>query len=305
MHVRRIAYALGAEVTGVDLSQPLDERAIDEIRKAWLEHLVLCFPKQELDRSQFLAFAQNFGEIEVAVNPSSDRGAPEVTLLTEKPVPGARHHGYKNGQIWHSDQSITTRPTSASFLICREIPEAGGDTMFANAYMAWDALSPAMQRVLERLSAVHDQELSVRPEVAHLTRRQGPAELLQSLAIERAKMYPPVVQPAVRVHPETQRKALYLGERVRRFYGMTDEESAPLLSFLNNHAASYEFVFRKRWSVGDVVMWDNRCTLHMALCDYDLARDPRLMERCAVQGEPSGEPYDPQAEAAAPSVQPA
>ena len=298
LKVRRLGYALGAEVTGIDLRKPLDDATVRAVRQAWLEHLLLCFPNQELAKKELLAFAGRFGEFE----PASRNVDPEnanVILLTHKPVNGKPWDGYKNGHNWHSDHSYTTHPTSGTFITCKEIPEAGGDTMFANLYMAYESLSPAMKELVEELAAIHVLSLRDRstPAGAHQNDERNREETLQAEKA-RAGATPPTVQPVVRIHPETKRKALYLGEKVRRFVGMTEEESLPLLEFLNQQAVKYEFTYRHRWHVNDLIMWDNRCLLHIALCDYDMYHDARDMLRCAIVGEPSGYHYTESAESA-------
>ena len=298
LKIRRLAYALGAEVRGVDLAGPLDDSTVAEIRAAWLEHLLLCFPGQNLERDELFAFAKRFGEPQKGPKANMDPDNPFLTFLTEKPVQGKPWYGYKGGQNWHTDQSFTTQPTSGTFLSCKEIPPVGGDTMFANTYLAYETLSPAMRNVVERLSAIHDGTV-LRPRYhgANVREQRTASEIEQSIK-ERAAAYPPTVQPVVRIHPETKRKALYLGDRgVSRFVGMTEDESSPLLTFLGRHAVRYEFTYRHRWTASDLVMWDNRCMLHIALSDYDLGRDARFMIRCAVAGEASGHHYTPQDDA--------
>jgi taurine dioxygenase len=273
LKVRRMGYALGARVTGVDLKRPLDDATVAQIRHLWLEHCALCFPNQDLSKEEFLAFARRFGDLisfspQDAVHP--DPVLNNITLLTNKSVDGKPYTGLKSGASWHTDQSFCTEPPVGTFLCCKETPPVGGDTMFANLYMAYDALSPAMKSMVESLSAVH---------VGPRYYRTGRTEI-------------PTAQPLVRVHPETKRKALYAaGDRARIVQGMTEEESRPLLDFLLGHVVSYEFTYRHRWTVNDVVMWDNRCLMHKALCDYDLQNDARHLFRCSLKGSPSGEPY--------------
>jgi taurine dioxygenase len=290
LRIRRLAYALGAEVSGVDLCEQLDDATIAEIRKLWLEHLLLCFPNQELDFAQQAAFARRFGELEVISKENAVAESPHIAMMTEKPVNGKTWHGFKNGQDWHSDNSYSIHPTSAAFLSCKEIPEVGGDTMFANMYRAYEALSPAMQSIVGSLSGIHDRALH-RTTIGTIDPEKQSQGLRETQ--ERAATSPRTVHPLVRIHPETRRPALYVGSRVRQIEGMTEEEGRPLIDFLTQHAVSYEFVYRKRWAVNDLIMWDNRCLLHIALCDYDLQHDPRLLIRCAVKGPESGRPYGP------------
>jgi taurine dioxygenase len=301
LHVRRIAYALGAEVTGLDLREPLDDATVAELRAAWLEHLLLCFPNQALDGKHLVAFAKSFGELEPAIGDNPDPQTPHVGIMTEQPINGKPWQGYKSGQTWHSDKTFTTRPTSATIVACKQIPEVGGDTMFANMYMAYDALSPTMQGLIGQLSGIHHRsELRTFPGASGGIDPRSPEEI-QRWIVEREKTHPPVVQPVVRTHAETNRKSLFFSDRVRRFIGMTEDESRPLADFIRSHAVRYEFTYRHRWTVNDLIMWDNRCTMHMALCDYDLRRDPRYMMRTAVKGEPLGHEYRASEEAQTPS----
>jgi len=286
--VRRLGYALGAEVTGVDLTGPLGDSTVAQIREAIRDNLVLCFPNQHIDQTALMRLAEYFGKIEPASKENVDPDVPLVTLLTNKPVNGKAWNKYQAGQNWHSDHSYTTRPTLYSFLACKEIPPVGGDTMFANTYMAYDTLSRKMQHIIDDLEGVHTRALPVSYRAADALEKQLALEQRDAVASAGRA---PVAHPVARVHPETKRKTLYLGTRVRRFVGMTEDESKGLIDFLNAHAVTYEFTYRHRWTVGDVLMWDNRSTMHIALSDYDLYRDARLMLRCSVEGELSGREY--------------
>ena len=178
---------------------------------------------------------------------------------------------------WHSDLSYTPRPTTATFLNAQQLPDVGGDTMFANQYMAYETLSPRLQALIEPLEALHD--------VAAGT---AFAQVSPETQAEFKRRNPPIAHPLVRVHPETGRKSLFVG-RTRSIVGMTDEESKPLLDFLNRHATRYEFIYRHRWSLNDLLMWDNRCALHYAIRDYDM-KQVRLMQRCSLLGDKVGHP---------------
>jgi taurine dioxygenase len=292
LKIRRLGYALGAEVTGVDLTRSLDDATVSGIRAAWLEHLLLCFPGQDLTKEQFVAFVGRFGD-DMDDNTGARTRDPDnhqIIFLTNKPVAGEPWDGYKAGQNWHSDKSYSDRPMTGTFLLARELPEVGGDTMFSNQYMAYESLSPTMRGILDGMSAVHD--------VANVKNfdQRDPA-----LVAAQRRNYPPIVHPVVKVHSETGRKALYIGERVGQFEGMTKEESTPLLDFLNQHAVAYEFTYRHRWSLNDLVMWDNRCLMHIAPSDYDLQRQPRHMWRCSLHSPRTGRFYDPETTTSAPA----
>ena len=288
LSVRPAAYALGGSVTGIDLTRNLDGETVEAIRKAILEHLVLVFPGQQVDQAALMRLAEYFGTIEPASKEQIDPDAPQVTLLTNRAVDGRSFSGYQSGANWHSDHSYTTRPTLYSFLASKQIPPVGGDTMFANMYMAYESLSPKMRDIIEGLEGLHTRGLPPSFRVAANSDAVRLAEERDRVASEGRL---PIAHGVVRIHSETGRKALYLGARVRRFVGMSEEESRPIIDFLNRQAVSYEFVYRHRWNVDDVVMWDNRCTMHIAVSDYDREHDTRTMLRCSVQGEPSGREY--------------
>jgi taurine dioxygenase len=280
--VRRLGYALGAEVTGVDLSQPLDDATVAEIRKAWLDHIVLSFPRQALSPDEFTAFCRQFGPLTENWRSTNQHPEfPDIMLLTSKPVEvgGKKIDKFIAGAQWHSDLQFSEYPSSATFLLAQELPDIGGNTLFANMYLAYEALSPAMQRMIDPLSAVHDTTLSVN----YSTRSPADQE-------KHRLASPPVVHPVVRVHPETGRKALFIGRRVRKFLGMTEEETQPLLAFLNEHAIRYEFIYRYIWSVSDLVMWDNRCAMHYAIRDFDHTQMRRMI-RCSLLPPRSGYVY--------------
>ena len=226
-------------------------------------------------------FCSRFGELHEHVNPNERHPEyPAITMLANKPVEvnGKKYPGQISDE-WHSDQAYTARPPSFAFLNALEIPEVGGDTMFANLYMAYETLSPAFQRTIDSLEAVYDVT------VTQFFARTAPER--QAQVRERN---PPVVHPLVRRHPESGRKTLYLSSQLRNFVGMTAEESAPLRDFLTQHATRYEFVYRHRWTVHDLVMWDNRCAMHRAVTDYDPSR-LRRMARCELNAPASGRLY--------------
>jgi taurine dioxygenase len=284
LDIRRLGYALGAEITGLDLRRPLDAATVSDVRRAWLDHTVLCFPAQDLSREEFMAFCAQLGELDDnrATPHLRHPDDPNVIVLVNKPlqVKEQSYHG-SVANYWHTDNSYTDRPSTATFLNAKILPEIGGDTLFAGMYAAYDALSPALKGRIEHLEGVHDVSLSA----SFRNKRDSP-----EVEAERRRRNPPVVHPVVRVHPETGRKALFVGSRVRNFVGMTEEETKPLLDFLNQHATSYEFVYRHRWTANDLVMWDNRCALHYAVPDYD-RRQLRQMLRCSLLPPKSGRVY--------------
>jgi taurine dioxygenase len=181
------------------------------------------------------------------------------------------------GQQWHSDLSYTTRPSKGSVLHCLTLPPVGGDTLFANMYMAYDELSPAMKRIVDSLECVHD--------ITHGRSHRDTTRAQHEATLQRN---PPVIQPVVRPHPETGRKALFVSEWMcTRIVGMTHEEGVGLIDFLCRHSTREEFTFRQRWRVGDVLVWDNRATVHMALADYPADAQRELL-RTSITGSPLG-----------------
>jgi len=276
--IQRLAYGLGAAVTGIDISQPLGTDVVAEIQAAWMEHLVLVFPGQHLDMAQHIAFSRHFGELELHPEKHYRHPQyPEIFEITNRSVNGKRSETAEVGRSWHSDGAFTLRPPTGSLLYCREIPEYGGDTWFANMYLAYDRLSDTMKRVIDGLEVVND--------LAHYmdVKNRDPGKTADHL-----RDNPPVVQPLVRVHPVTGRKALYLNETVtRQIHGMTPAESEGLLRFLFAHQVRPEFTYRHRWQRNDLVMWDNRCTMHLAPKDYDHSQ-LRLMCRTTLIGAPLG-----------------
>jgi taurine dioxygenase len=283
--IDRIGFACGARVTGLDLATPLAPEGLARIHRAWLEHLVLVFPGQTLDPLKLVEFTRHFGVLDDYASQPFNRhpDIDEVMVLTNKFTNGQPSKTFNAGQNWHTDLSYTLRPAKGTSVYCMEKPSVGGDTMFANMYAAYEALSPKMRDFLDGLEAIHDASL-----IEGLERR-GP-----EVAAAFRRLNPPVIHPAVRLHPESGKRALYVNERVRQFVGLSEAESKPLVKFLCEHAVSPRFVYRHYWSVGDLVMWDNRCLVHLAVGDYD-PREIRHMIRTSSMGDYYGRLADPQA----------
>lgn len=267
-----LASALGAEVRGVDVSQGVSDDVFEQVQDAWRKHLVLVFKNQHLDHEQHIRFSRRFGELDTHESLSRLRHPEYHEIL---PVKATQIDGRKlvYGAEWHSDMSHTLNPSKGSLLRSDVIPPIGGDTMFSNMYLAYETLSETMKRIIGELWAVHDL-------------RVGKHNRGQDMTAIR-KRAPPVAHPLVRVHPETGRKSLFVSEmETEEIIGMSREEAAPLLKFLFSHASRPEFVYRHKWSMHDLLMWDNRCTLHLALQDY--GDQPRSMFRTTLLGEQSG-----------------
>ncbi len=268
--VAPIAGALGAEIAGVDLARDLSDETVTEIRRAWLDHLVVFFRDQELSPAEFLAFAHRIGEpVEYPFVKGMD-DFPEIITVSKLP-----HETVNFGGIWHSDTVYLDRPPMGTLLIAREVPPFGGDTMFANMYAAYDALSPGLQRVLDSLRAVHSSAL------ADVSKTREDRIKDAGFGEEREFCSE---HPVVRTHPETGRKALYVNvAHTLRFAGWTEEESKPLLRSLFEHAVRPEFTCRFRWRVGSIAMWDNRCAMHNPINDYH--GYTRTMHRITLAGD--------------------
>ena len=281
MQVRRLSHALGAEISGIDISKPFDDQTFLQLNRAFLEHGILLFRGQPLTREQHIAFSRHFGELELTPAHrvgNRDANYPEIVLVTNKPTAADGEKRYQ-GEGWHSDRSFSALPALASLLRAVEIPNIGGNTMFSNGYTAYEILSDGMKKLLEGLHAAHIQEGS--RTLDHST----PERLAETQRASRT------AHPVVRVHPETGRKSLFLAYRVKKFVGMTTEESKPLLDFLMEHATRPQLVYRHVWQKNDLIIWDNRCTMHNAVNDYDHSQ-LRHMERTTVRGTPSGYPYE-------------
>lgn len=271
MQVKRIAGALGAEVSGLDLARPLADAQAAALRAAWLEHLVLFFRDQPLMPAQYMAFARRVGQPVEYPFVRGIEGYPEIIEVKK-----LEHETVNFGGIWHSDTAYLEDPPMASMLLAREVPPYGGDTLFANMYLAYETLSEGMRRMLDPLTAINS---SARADVTR-TRE----DRLKSDGRSGARKEYVAEHPVVRTHPETGRKALYVNiAHTARFGGMTEEESAPLLEYLYRHQTRPEFTCRFSWHVGSLALWDNRCTQHNPVNDYHGYR--RLMHRITLGGD--------------------
>lgn len=271
IEVKRIAGALGAEVRGIDLTQPLSGEQVAALRRAWLDHQVIFFRDQDLSPQQFLAFAERFGR---SVEYPLVKGIPGFPTIIE--VKKLEHERNAFGAIWHSDTVYLEEPPMGSMLLARELPPYGGDTLFANMVLAYETLSQGMQQMLSRLKAVHSsakafvsktREDRVRADGRDTARGEYRAE-----------------HPVVRTHPETGRKALYVNPaHTVCLSGMSEEESAPILDYLYRHQTRPEFTCRFVWQPGSLAFWDNRCVQHNPINDYHGFR--RLMHRITLAGD--------------------
>lgn len=271
MQIKKVAGALGAELSGIDLAKGLDKAQAAEVRQALLDHQVIFLRKQPLTPAQFLAFARAMGE---PVEYPFVKGLPDFPQIIE--VKKLEHEKVNFGGIWHSDTTYLHEPPMGSMLLSKEVPPYGGDTLFASQYAAWEALSPTMQRLLDGLVGIAS---SAKADVSK-TRE----DRIKSNGTEEAKKEYRAEHPVVRTHPETGRKALYVNvAHTAGIQGMTDEESAPLLQFLFAHQVKPELTCRFVWEPDSIAFWDNRCTQHNPVNDYHGFR--RVMQRITLRGE--------------------
>jgi taurine dioxygenase len=275
--VIRIAGALGAEIGGVDLATPLGNDTFAAIHRALLDHCVIFFRDQVMTPAEHVAFARRFGAISIHPYAPALDGHPEVMRVFKEKDDKANFGGG-----WHSDMTFLEKPPLGSILYAKEVPPVGGDTMFANQYLAYEALSPALRRTLDGLSAVHSANAQYGVDGLSEANRHNDQRSMKPKTSEDAKAE--TIHPVVRTHPETGRKALYVNIGfTQRFEGWTKEESRPLLRWLYEHCAKPEFTCRFQWRANSVAFWDNRCTQHYALNDYHGHR--REMHRVTVEGD--------------------
>ena len=267
--VNPVSGALGAEIKGVDISIPLEAEVVSEIRDALLKHLVIFFQNQVITPRQQLNFAEQFG---IPMEYPQLKGLPDCPLVTE--VIKLEHETLNFGGVWHSDTTYLQQPPMASLLYAIEIPPYGGDTLFSNQYMAYETLSDGLKKTLSELVAVNT---SSKPEVS-MTREDRMREAGMELNILSAS------HPAVRTHPETGNKALFVNKaHTTHFKDWTESESKSLLEFLFQHQVRTEFTCRFRWEKNSLAFWDNRCVQHNPVNDYQGFR--RIMHRVTIAGD--------------------
>jgi len=277
--VRPLGAALGAEVSGVDLSGEMGDDLFRQVHAAFLEHAVLVFRDQDLTPDEQVAFSRRFGPSERHVLKQFARPDNlDVFLISNVKERGKPKGAIRAGQFWHSDLSYMSRPTRVSFLHAREVPSRGGDTLFAGMAAAYEALSEAMKGMLRGRRAVHDYTKVYETFFARFDDRPA-------LTDEEIAKVSPVEHPVVRTHPDTGREALYVNPGfTRRIVGLEPDESDALLDFSFDHTIRPQFVFRHAWTPGDLVLWDNRAVIHQALADYDMA-EARHMHRTSVEDD--------------------
>lgn len=266
----------GAEVTGVDLSRPLDDQVLNAVKRAWADHAVIWFPDQPLDHDQFEAFTLQIGPFGEDPYIAPIAGRPHILEVRRE----ANETVAPFGSAWHSDWSFQARPPAATLLHAKVTPPQGGDTLFADGYRAYETLSPLLQRMIEGMRGLHSAARPYGPDGAY-AREQGQRSMtiLSSPSAEAMRSH-----PIVRTHPVTGRKALFVNPVYTvGVEGMDEAESKAMLSFLFKHMTEDAFVIRVKWRPNMLTLWDNRCVMHNATGGYDGFE--RVMHRTTVAGE--------------------
>lgn len=279
LEIRPLSGAIGAEIRGLDLSKGTDAGTVAAIREALLEHLVVCIRGQDLTSAQFMKVAESFGEPVEYPLVKGIEGFPKIIEVSK-----LERETINFGGLWHSDTTYLEHPPMGTLLLARELPPTGGDTLFANQYLAYEALSDGMKRMLEGLVAVNISTKAAATHtrvdrVADSVSNSGGAERGDKLSEELVREH-----PVVRTHPETGRKALFVNfAHSVRFKDMTEEESAPLLEYLFQHQIRPEFTCRLTWEPGTLAFWDNRAAQHNPINDYHGHK--RVMHRITLKGD--------------------
>jgi taurine dioxygenase len=276
--IRPFDAALGAEVIGLDLNQPLSPTDFQRLHRAHLDHHVVVFRDQRITPAQQIDFSRRFGPLQIHVlHQFQLPGHPEILIVSNVVEDGKPIGLGDAGHFWHSDLSYKEKPSLGSLLHARELPEEGGDTLFANMHTAWDALPADLQRRVEGLQAEHTY-------LARYAELQARSPWRPNLSPEQIAQVKPVLQPVVRTHPETGRKALFVSEHfTTRIAGLPEDESRALLDELFAHSVKPAHVYRHQWQPNDLVFWDNRSLLHLAAGTPDHLR--RVMYRTTIEGD--------------------
>ncbi len=267
--IRPVNPCLGAYVSGVDLKRPLDKADRDAIEAALLRHHVLFFRDQDISPDEHLAFARQFGKIDVPPFRPKYGENPEMIVLDQQAPKG------EGADEWHSDNTFAAEPPMGSILRAVKLPSLGGDTLWANMHAAYEALSAPIRRLVDELEAVHDITKPLRRAIA-----AGHSDA--NLAEVQAQ-WPPVVHPVARTHPVTGRKALFVnGNSTTQIVGLSERESESLLRLLIDHVRDPVFQVRFQWDLHSVAFWDNRSVQHYAVPDYT---ERRIMNRVTLVGD--------------------
>jgi taurine dioxygenase len=272
VQVQKLTGGCGAEVLGVDV-KAMSNRQWDEVQAAFAEHGVIFFRDQKLTPEQHLEFARRWAPIDVNRFFKAVEGHPEIAEVRKEP-----EQKTNIGGGWHTDHSYDPEPALGSILLARELPDEGGDTLFANMYRAFETLSPGLQRTLEGMKAVHGSAHIFGAKGVNAANPEGASRFTNQHLVSDDVVHPVVIR-----HPLSGRKSLYVNPAFTlRFEGWSAEDSRPLLEYLYRHASRPEFTCRFRWREGSIAFWDNRATWHYAANDYSGER--RLMHRVTVAG---------------------
>ncbi|MSP96131.1 MAG: taurine dioxygenase [Betaproteobacteria bacterium] len=274
--VNLLCGAGGAEISGVDASKPIGTEVVAELRRALAAHCVVFLRDQELTFDQQKTFARHFGPLAQTPFIKSLEGHPEMMRIVREAEESKKQNF---GGRWHSDMTFLPEPVLGTCLYARESPAVGGDTIWSNQMLAFEALSPALQKTLEGLKVMHSAKRSYGPQGTYAD------DDLKSMRIQASEeALKEQAHPCIRTHPESDRRILFVNwVYCIRFEGMTEEESAPQLDFLNRHSQRPEFQIRFRWRKGSLALWDNRSTQHIAVNDYSGYR--RVMDRVTIEGD--------------------
>ncbi len=276
LHFRPLNEVIGAEVLGVDLSQPMSDETFERVHQTWLERTILLFRGQKTSVEEHIAFTRRLGDLEIHTLPQYTLPShPEIFVVSNVTKDGCPIGAPKSGHHWHSDSQYLKKPSAGSLLHAREVPAEGGDTLFTSLFAAYDALPEETKREIEGLKVLHSRvkawSISY-PDRAPMTE-------------EEKERVPDVIHPLVRTHPETGRKALWVGGNVAwEIVGMHEQEGRALIRELREFAIQSRFVYRHKWRVGDAILWDNRSTMHCAT-PFDEERYRRIMYRTTVAGD--------------------
>lgn len=268
--VTPLSEALGAEISGIDLRQPLDPETVREVRQAWLDHLIILFRDQDLDAGEQKRFCESFGDLEIVKSDRSQDDENRHILFVSNVTDEGKRTVLENGEMWfHSDQCYYETPVSATVLYAIEVPSTGGNTLFSNCYAAFESLPAELRERIAGQKAMHAYDY-------------GPdMQVKQGARAADARRH---AHPVVRTHPETGRKAIYVNRLMTEYIeGFDPAESDDVLSRIFGHIEQPQFIHEHVWRPGDLIMWDNRCVAH-ARTDFDPA-ERRMLRRMTVQGD--------------------
>jgi taurine dioxygenase len=279
LDIHPASHVLGVEIRGIDLREKQSAETIAALRDALTKHTLLLFRDQDITPEQHVAFSRRFGKLEHHVLAEYLLpGIPEIYVLSNIKKRGKTIGRAGVGEYWHSDLQYLAKPSLGSIMHAIEVPEVGGDTMFANQIAAHEALSDGMKKLLDGLQVVNHFA-----KARYLSSSGGYA---RPFSDEELKKTTPVTHPAVRTHPETGEKALYVSPAFAlNFVGMTEAESRPILEFIYENSINPRFIYRHKWRAHDIVFWDNRSLMHYAVQDYDRDNDRRHMQRTTITGD--------------------